>query len=472
MHILSPRRLVRAALLAAAGVVITVACSSNNTTTTMTTTTTTIINGRTTTVTTTNSNAATPTATVVLPSMLPHGSNGLFQNTQGAAANEASLADLDAVITDRRLSAQLAGMSVCLTKNRVVQFCRGYGYANIDIRRMAAPATPFLVGPVSELVTAVVALKAYQDKVFGLDDALDALPGIAVTHPSGQAITFGDLLAQMGGIQDTAGLDAFVTENQDGTLSLADAVKGYLDPGGAYFSAANFTTAAPGTAYLPSSMGFSLLGLKVEQLTGGSFATYASEQVFQPSGLDPRLQLEETGYRLADLEPYQLAVPYHPDPSNRMGFSTDGIPAFADYPGRGLHASARDLALLLTRLPVGKFIAPPATGPNPPPPPPQPDDILSADDPSTHTQGTFSMAITVVDPQVDPRQGLGFRHRQIGSDGADWVGQRGGQGDTWAEMYVRLSDGLGMVILTNGAVTDEQPIDDIENELIAYAAGL
>jgi CubicO group peptidase (beta-lactamase class C family) len=78
-----------------------------------------------------------------------------------------------------------------------------------------------------------------------------------------------------------------------------------LVPGGEYYNQGeNFHTWKPGEKFDYSNIGFGLLGVLVEVLSGSSFSDYCKANIFGP------LDMQETSWYLADLDLTKHALPY------------------------------------------------------------------------------------------------------------------------------------------------------------------
>jgi CubicO group peptidase (beta-lactamase class C family) len=90
----------------------------------------------------------------------------------------------------------------------------------------------------------------------------------------------------------------------DATVSLADWLEGYVAPGGPYWSQENFLETGPGDVRSYSNVGFGLLGLAVENVSGRPFDDYTRDEIFLPLGMD------RTAWSLSRAAVPEHAVPY------------------------------------------------------------------------------------------------------------------------------------------------------------------
>src|SRR5262249_38204564 len=138
---------------------------------------------------------------------------------------------------------------------------------------------------------------------------------------------------------DDAVLNALQVKGKDSPLALLDFVQGYLTPGGAnYHATANFHQGCPGTFNSYSNMGVTLLGALVQVISGEAFDAYTKAHVFAPLGMT------ETAWRLADLDPEHIAMPYDGSGTTFTPFGQYGEP---DVPDGMMRTSVTQLAAFL-----------------------------------------------------------------------------------------------------------------------------
>lgn len=76
-------------------------------------------------------------------------------------------------------------------------------------------------------------------------------------------------------------------------------------PGGDYYDAdRNFKTDCPGEVNVYSNIAVGLLGHVVEEVSGTSFEEFCRQRIFTP------LEMDQTSFRLADLDVDGVAMPY------------------------------------------------------------------------------------------------------------------------------------------------------------------
>jgi CubicO group peptidase (beta-lactamase class C family) len=93
---------------------------------------------------------------------------------------------------------------------------------------------------------------------------------------------------------------------------------------------------APGTKFEYSNLGYAVLGMIIESVTGVNYAHAIRSEVLSPLGLN------QTGYQVADVNPANLARGYRRDGSEWIELELDPYGAFA--PMGGIFSCVRDLA--------------------------------------------------------------------------------------------------------------------------------
>jgi len=169
-----------------------------------------------------------------------------------------------------------------------------------------SPDTVTNVASISKTVTNAAVLQLVEQGRLGLDDDVSLHLPFPVRNPQFPEgpITVRQLLTHTSGIEDGDAYDASYACG-DPAVPLADWIRGYLVPGGEFYSAAqNFLPTAPGEAYSYSNVGFGLLGYLVEVVSGMPFAEYIDKNLFESLGMT------ESGFYLTEFEPGRQAVPY------------------------------------------------------------------------------------------------------------------------------------------------------------------
>ena len=309
--------------------------------------------------------------------------------------------EVDEAVIAEMERAHIPGIAACTLSEGRVDWCQGYGWAEIETERPVTEATPFLLASVSKTVIGITALEASRDGLLDLDGPL-ALD-FEVVHPLApeHELTPRMLGAHVAGVADNWDVLEADYVDGDSDVPLMEWCESYFtEDGSRYARRANWGQ-APETAYDYSNAGATLMACAIEEAVGQDFAAYSEERVFGPLGM------EETSWHLATLEA-EPAMPY----TYRQGaYTAEGHYSFPDYPDGALRGSARDLGALLE-----------AWGAEP--------DLRE-----------------IAWPDLEPDQGLVW-YRWDFADGTVW-GHNGGEVGVSTEIGL-FDDGSGFVVLMNG----------------------
>lgn len=173
------------------------------------------------------------------------------------------------------------GASVLVIEDGKPAVRRAYGYADLEARIAATPATNYRLASVSKQFTAASILLLAQDGKLGLDDPvrkwLPSLPAAAADR-----ITLKHLLTHTSGLIDYEDLMAADATEQ---VHDADVLRLLETQDRGYF--------VPGASYRYSNSGYALLALIVEKASGSRYADFLRERIFAPLGMDHTVAYEK-----------------------------------------------------------------------------------------------------------------------------------------------------------------------------------
>jgi CubicO group peptidase (beta-lactamase class C family) len=183
----------------------------------------------------------------------------------------------------------IAGSSVAIAKDGKLIFARGFGYADTASMKKTQPYNQFRIASISKLVTAIAVMKlredgklSLEDKVFGPDGILNdpyfsepkdkRVYNITVahllSHEAGWTQRYGDqmfmpiMIAEKMGLKPPVDTKAIVRFALDKRL--------HYNPGS-------------GKAY--SNLGYSILGLIIEKVSGMPYEDYCRKAILEPIGI-------------------------------------------------------------------------------------------------------------------------------------------------------------------------------------------
>lgn len=168
------------------------------------------------------------------------------------------------------------GASVAVIQGGDIIYSRGYGFAQIEHAVPVTPATVFHVASVSKQFTAMAVTLLAADGALGLDDPvqqhLDFVPNF--DHPT----TVRQLIHHTSGIRDQWQLLGISGWRLDDVIT-TEQIVGLM----ARQRELNFV---PGSEYLYSNMGYTLMAQTVEAVSGMSFPDFTASRIFRPAGMD------------------------------------------------------------------------------------------------------------------------------------------------------------------------------------------
>jgi CubicO group peptidase (beta-lactamase class C family) len=174
-----------------------------------------------------------------------------------------------------QFTAASPGCAVGVYKNGAIAYERGYGMASLEHDAPITPRTVFYVGSISKQFTAMAAALAMRQGKLSYDDPirkyLPELPGYT------DAIRVSHLIHHTSGLRDYNTLLAIAGRRDEDAWNNAIVLRMT-----ARQKALNF---APGSEYLYSNTGYTLLATIVERATDVPFAEFADTNIFKPLGM-------------------------------------------------------------------------------------------------------------------------------------------------------------------------------------------
>jgi CubicO group peptidase (beta-lactamase class C family) len=180
------------------------------------------------------------------------------------------------------------GSSGALVAGRgaTMDLCQGWGGPDPASGEAAGCDTVFDIGSMTKQFTAAAIVRLDMDGLLKFSDPLaDHLPDVPADKRS---VTIEQLLTHSSGFLDSLGSD---DEPLTRDAFLREALGSEL-------------LSSPGTTYLYSNVGYSLLTAVIEEASGQDYEAYLAEHLFTPAGMT------STGYLLPDWAKDQVAAQY------------------------------------------------------------------------------------------------------------------------------------------------------------------
>lgn len=366
----------------------------------------------------------------------------------GLLSGAAMTQDFDAGIATLEAEADAPGFSgaIVLMRDGEIVFEAYRGVANQDTGRAIDAETRFNVASAGKFITAMAYVQAA--RAGGMDPAALQAMDVFADDPGlfAEGVSVPALLAH------AAQVDSFISDDP-AVINAMDAARSNND----VFQLTRAAQSGPitrnpqGLAY--SNAGFILVGEAIARISGQSYETYLTAEIFEPLGLSPLFT------RQAEAEAGNLALPYLPagydpeaGPRRRMPGEAlpERYPDLAESPlgnmvssaAGGLYISARDFAALGNAALAGE--------------------IIDAED--------LAWMCTSVVPVPERIFGLGCGGRDLGEGRRRW-GHNGGAPGVNAEFALYPDTGLVLVILSNHNMRASPVLTAFEGAYFGDAGG-
>jgi len=260
----------------------------------------------------------------------------------------------------------LAVVAVAQTKEGLKTWSSAYGLSNIEQNVSVTTDTSFWFASISKVVLASALMRAQEQGRLSLESKVveilsqfgaftlgkESLENVTIDHLATHRSTIvdSDVYACTYFVGDADGehellVDLFGIANNctDGSpVTLDGYLESYLSSDGVYYDEVNnFLSANPGEQAEYSNIGAALAGYVLELVTNMSLPDYTIQEFFGPLGM------ENTSYRVSDLEETVVATPY----TSENGYIADivELPIYEDatFPDGGLRTSVNDMARFL-----------------------------------------------------------------------------------------------------------------------------
>lgn len=266
----------------------------------------------------------------------------------------AAIAELDRVIDDGRAAARIPAMSVAVGFRSTVAYSRAFGTADLEHQSPASPRTAFRTASIAKPLTATAVMQLAEQGRLDLDAPVQKY---CPAFPEKQwPVTARQLLGHQAGVRhyqrsgESAGKQHY--------FAIGDALALFKD---------DPLLHEPGTKYLYSTYGYTVLGCAIEGASGRSYEAYMRDRVFGPAGMT-RTRVDRIyeivperarGYQLLTEEGFkQLPPPLQAIAKPDEIYNADLHDTSMKVPGGGLLSTAEDLVRFTTALRAGTLVHP------------------------------------------------------------------------------------------------------------------
>jgi CubicO group peptidase (beta-lactamase class C family) len=174
-------------------------------------------------------------------------------------------------IACEKLAPSIPGFAIAVAVDGKLVWSEAFGYADLEAKRPATPATQFRIGSVSKSLTADAVAQLYESGKLDLDAPIQRY--VPSFPTKGAPITTRLLGGHLAGIRHYRGSE-FMLNQRYATVTAGLAI-----------FQNDALVAPPGTRYSYSSYGFNLVSAVVEGASGEEFLAYMSRHVFNPLGM-------------------------------------------------------------------------------------------------------------------------------------------------------------------------------------------
>lgn len=201
---------------------------------------------------------------------------------------------VDSLVNAEMQKQRIPGLSIVIVRNGIIDYVKGYGYANLEHKVKVKPETIFQAGSVGKQFTAFAILLLVEEGRIGLDDPLKKyFPDAPDTW---EKITVRNLLNHTGGWASYPdGFNFQVDYTEDSLYQIISKLPFEFEPG-------------ERSRY--SNIGYVTLGLLISKVTGAFYGEFLKHRIFTPLGMSTARVINEAdiipnraaGYRMVNDE--------------------------------------------------------------------------------------------------------------------------------------------------------------------------
>ncbi len=218
-------------------------------------------------------------------------------------------------------SKNVAGAGYALFDDRNIICSFNYGFADKSLNDSTTITTRYLIGSLTKLFTAVSVLQLYEKGLLDLDAPVTKyIPDFSIKQrfPGSGPITIRSILTHHSGLPT----DIYLHKFSD-THPPFETILDYLN---------HESTCLPaGKIKSYSNLGYALLGILIERISGKSYTGYVQESIIRP------LEMNNTGFYLSANDSSQFSAAW-----NRTGNKAKEYPIY-DVPAGAIYSTIQDL---------------------------------------------------------------------------------------------------------------------------------
>jgi CubicO group peptidase (beta-lactamase class C family) len=180
---------------------------------------------------------------------------------------------VEEIVEAERIRMKIPGLSIAIAVDNRLRFARGYGMADLEQNVPAGPETVYRTGSIAKPITSTAVMQLAQEGRLDLDAPIQKY--CPAFPEKNWPLTARHLLGHLGGIRHYRNsAESSGTAYYDSITSSLGLFKD--EP----------LLHEPGTKFLYTTYGYSVLGCAVEGASGMSFEEYLRTKVFGPAGMN------------------------------------------------------------------------------------------------------------------------------------------------------------------------------------------
>lgn len=185
---------------------------------------------------------------------------------------------------------KIPGGAIAVTKDSRLIYARGFGYADVKVKAKVKPRSLFRIASLAKPITGAAVTQLMEkgflkasDKMIDVLDLNNQLSENLKINPAWQKITVENLLTHTGGWDRDKDIDPMFYSPQ-----IVQSLK--IDPPAKAWDIIKFMSERPlqfepGSQYVYSNFGYTLLGRIIEKTTGMTYEEYVQNMILKPLGI-------------------------------------------------------------------------------------------------------------------------------------------------------------------------------------------
>ncbi|MEK6407643.1 MAG: serine hydrolase [Acidobacteriota bacterium] len=262
------------------------------------------------------------------------GANTFAQDARGLSTGET--AKIEAAVSQWMAKHKAPALSIAIVADNRLLWAKGFGLSDPEKKIPATATTVYRLASIGKSITATAVMQLAEQGKIDLDAPVQKY---CPAFPAKQwPVTSRQLLAHLGGIRHNKFSDPSNRHFDNVVESLS-------------FFKDEPLLHEPGTKYLYSTLGYSVLGCVIEGASGMKYPDYLREKIFKPAGMT-RTQTDDLKANIPDrARLYSKSA--NGDVRDAPPLDTSGR-----LPGGGLVSTVEDLAKFAIAIQQGKLVKP------------------------------------------------------------------------------------------------------------------